>query len=361
MPRVGPNYTLPEPPFVPQTPISSSAVNSDFSDIADALTASLARNGAGGMTAVLPLANTGFTYTTDPNTGMYRTAADEQAIKCGGIDVLEVTPTEVNVPVDFKINGVTAFPVATANIADNAVTFAKFQEVAASKLVGNPTGGATEVSEVGISGGLEFSGSTLHGFSVVPTIQRFTSGSGTYTTPAGVKWIRIRMVGGGGGGGGASNSANSTAGGNTTFSTLIAGGGGVASAITNGSAGGSASGGNIVNAPGGMGQASNGAANGCGGQGGASFFGGNGAGGVGNQAGGAGGTNTGGGGGGGGALGAVASGGGGGAGGYVEHIISGPAASYSYGVGAGGAGAAGTTGGAGGAGAAGLIIVEEHY
>ena len=36
-----------------------------------------------------------------------------------------------------------------------------------------------------------------------PTTQSFTSGtSQTYTTPAGVKWIKVRMVGGGGGGGG---------------------------------------------------------------------------------------------------------------------------------------------------------------
>jgi hypothetical protein len=46
---------------------------------------------------------------------------------------------------------------------------------------------------------------------------------------------------------------------------------------------------------------------------------------------------------------------------YVEHIISSPAASYTYAVGTGGAGASGTTGGAGGSGAAGIIIVEEYY
>ena len=30
-----------------------------------------------------------------------------------------------------------------------------------------------------------------------PTVQKFTSGTGTYTTPANVKYIRVRMVGGG--------------------------------------------------------------------------------------------------------------------------------------------------------------------
>lgn len=92
MPRNGSGvYSLAEPAFVPQTPISSSAVNADFSDIATALTASLARDGQGGMTAVLPLAASGFTYTIDPDTGIYRSAANEQVIKCGGIDVVRIT------------------------------------------------------------------------------------------------------------------------------------------------------------------------------------------------------------------------------------------------------------------------------
>jgi len=197
----------------------------------------------------------------------------------------------------------------------------------------------------------------------LPTRQFFLSGSGTYTTPANVLWIRVRLVGGGGGGGGANNSTPSTAGGGTTFNagTLTAGGGGTASASANAAGGGSATGGNILNIPGGGGQASIGNNNNAGGQGGSSCFGGAGGGGLGNQAGSAAATNSGGGGGGGGGLGAVPSGGGGGSGGCVEHIFTSPAASYSYAVGAGGAGASGTTGGAGGSGAAGMIIVDEHY
>ena len=51
--------------------------------------------------------------------------------------------------------------IGTANIVNNAVTFAKMQEIAASSLLGNPTGGVTEVSEVGLGEGLEFSGTDL--------------------------------------------------------------------------------------------------------------------------------------------------------------------------------------------------------
>jgi hypothetical protein len=51
--------------------------------------------------------------------------------------------------------------VNTANIVNNAVTFAKMQEIATVTLLGNPTGGTTEVSEVTLGNGLEFSGTTL--------------------------------------------------------------------------------------------------------------------------------------------------------------------------------------------------------
>jgi hypothetical protein len=55
-------------------------------------------------------------------------------------------------------------------------------------------------------------------------------------------------------------------------------------------------------------------------------------------------------------------GGGGAAGGYVEKLITSPAASYSYSIGAGGtSGAAGTSGQTGGVGGSGIIIVDEFY
>lgn len=62
-------YSLPELPFVPQTVISSSAVNDDFDDIADALTDSLSRSGAGGMLSNLAMGGfkvTGMAAGTNP-------------------------------------------------------------------------------------------------------------------------------------------------------------------------------------------------------------------------------------------------------------------------------------------------------
>ena len=210
--------------------------------------------------------------------------------------------------------------------------------------------------------------------SAAPTIQRFTSGSGTYTTPANVKYIKVKMVGGGGGGAGSGTGGGGGAGGaggNTTFGTslLTANGG------TGGTgAGGPTAGGTVtVNSP----AVNTGSLDGGNGggiqisvtnaylsssQAGSSFFGGAGSG----QGGGAGSaakTNSGSGGAGGGSAATpVYTGASGAAGGYIQALINGPSATYSYAVGAAGtAGTAGTSGFAGGAGGSGVIIVEEYY
>jgi len=218
-----------------------------------------------------------------------------------------------------------------------------------------------------------------------PTIQKFISGSGSYTTPQGVKYLKVRMVGGGGGGSGG-GLASWGAGGNGTNSTFgtsllqANGGSGGPTPFGSGGAGGSAA----LNSPGigslffgasGMGgslSTTGGSGVPCdGGYGGASFFGGNGAGGNYVATGGSAQTNTGSGGGGGASGnngGTIYGGNGGGAGGFVDAIINQPFTInngvFAYTVGTGGsAGAAGTgaNAAAGGAGAAGYIEVTEFY
>lgn len=198
-----------------------------------------------------------------------------------------------------------------------------------------------------------------------PTVQKFTSGSGTYTTPTGVLYIRVRAVGGGGGGQGSSNNGGGGAGGtggNTTFGTALI--------VANGAAGqfgGSASLGTgpvgvaYKGSGGGANYRDNNANGVIGAPGGASSpFGGAGQGNQGSAD-----TNSGSGGGGAhfnGPAGDCYGGASGGAGGYVDAIINNPSASYSYAVGAAGAGGtAGTNGAAGGAGGSGVIVVEEFY
>lgn len=210
-----------------------------------------------------------------------------------------------------------------------------------------------------------------------PTIQQFTSGSGTYFTPTGVAYLRVRMVGGGGGGGGSSDQTSDggtgTPGNDTTFGNSTAGHGGGAAGRSPGGKGVPVLGSMVgIAATGSAGQGGMGNLAGTitarfsGGTGGPSAFAGSGAGGDPGGAGVSAGTNTGGGGGGGGAYnvspGGI-SGGGGGSGAFLDGIISNPAASYAYSVSGavGTGGIAGTNGSAGGSGAAGLIILEEYY
>ncbi len=208
-----------------------------------------------------------------------------------------------------------------------------------------------------------------------PTVQKFTSSTGTYSTPAGVKYIRVRMAGGGGGGEG-SGSGSQTAGGDgadttfgSSFLTASGGIGGGKSGDANGGPGGAAT---IVGLTGvviagghGSGRSAPGNATSPtspGGAGGNNAFGGGG-GGSSNTTGNSASANSGGGGGGAGVINSsTTAGAGGGAGGFIDVIIPLPSSTYAYAIGsAGSAGGAGTSGSGGGVGAAGVIIVEEFY
>jgi len=230
--------------------------------------------------------------------------------------------------------------------------------------------GSGTVTSVGIAngGGISVSGSPVTGSGSItvglraPSVQRLTSGTGaTYTTPSGVGYIKVSACGAGGGGGGSgtgSTAGNGGTGGTTTFSGgSLSCTGGAGGTIGSPAAGGTCTGSGL-NFPGSYGgsvltllagQFGGGA---VGGQ--SAFWGGagvspganSGSGGSGAQ------------------YNAVSNGnayGGGGAGGCTQYIISSPAATYTYTIGAAGsAGTAGTSGLVGNAGAAGGIVVEEY-
>jgi len=247
-------------------------------------------------------------------------------------------------------------------------------------------GGSGTVTSVicgaGLSGGTITTSGTCSQRSV--SVQRFTAGqSGTYTTPAGVKWIEIHMVGGGGGGGGGGNSTAATAGGNTCWnnaptaactSPVYQAGGGGAGVGGGGAAAGAAPAGGAVSGSGTCdwsvagGSGTGGFATGSilnyvGGSGGSSSLGGAGGGSAngGANPGGTAAANSGSGGGGGGINATTsASGSGGGAGATCHVIVNNPAATYTYAVAGTASGASGTGGGAGGTGAGGQIIIYEH-
>jgi hypothetical protein len=188
-------------------------------------------------------------------------------------------------------------------------------------------------------------------------------GSGTYTTPANVLYLKVKIVGGGGGSSAGSGYGSGGNGGNSVFGTnlIVANGGlggGVGSSPNSGGLPGTVNSPatSIFNISGGDGSPSNSISQGIGGSGGNSFLGGGGAGGNGcgyTNANGK--PNTGGGAGGGGCNNGTM-GSGGGAGNYIEALISSPAASYTYSVALGGNAA--TNGAVGGSG---YLVVEEYY
>ena len=267
-----------------------------------------------------------------------------------------------------------------AIVTSGGIGIAKSLFVGTGEVGGTATGGNQGAGTVNVSSGYFVNGTKVATTTNV-TFQT-PAGSGTYTTPAGVRWIRVVAVGGGAGGGGTGGTTGptGTAGGNTTFGTSLIvanGGSGGTGANTGvlasqGGAGGSAS---LGSGP--LGTATTGSAgvNGlafgssnavASGAGGSSCLGGAGQGAIVNGstgvAGGAAGTSSGSG-GGGAVTGPSINAGGGGAGGCVLAVITSPNATYAYAVGGSGAGGigTGTNAATGGAGGAGIIVVEEHY
>ena len=92
MPRSsGGIYTLPESPFISGTVIRSSPVNNDFSDIATALTQSLATTGVSDMTGPLRAASgsvtaPSITFAASLGTGFYRIADNKVGYAVNGVN-----------------------------------------------------------------------------------------------------------------------------------------------------------------------------------------------------------------------------------------------------------------------------------
>src|ERR1700677_1833300 len=107
MPRNGSGtYSLPQPPFVPNTTIASAAVNSDFSDIATALTGSVSADGQTPITGALQSGQTsgpGYASTVDKTTGFGVSAAGVANIWASGVQVLTATSSGISIEGTFAL------------------------------------------------------------------------------------------------------------------------------------------------------------------------------------------------------------------------------------------------------------------
>lgn len=263
------------------------------------------------------------------------------------------------------------FVSATAE-SQTKININQLQSQAANTVLGNATGSTAAVTALPMpscaptAGGLNWTAAS--GFACktnLHTRQVFLTGtSATYTTPAGVRQIVVKIKGGGGGAGG--STTGGTNGGNSIFNGInatggTAGGSGTASGGTGGTGGAGTASIRIAGAPGQAGYPFIYSATNSIGVGGAGGGAGGGVGQNGNGTSAA--ANSGGGGGAGGKsasiFGNYSYGGGGGEGEYAEIIINSPAATYAYTVGAKGTGGTGDY--VNGDGAAGFVVVDEYY
>lgn len=128
MPRNGSGtYSLPQPAFVPNTTISSAAVNSDFSDIAAALTQSISADGQTAITGQLkfPIGTSSqpsITFGTDLTTGIYYIGTSQIGITTGGVGQITINGNNSgsgqNGQLLYYTNG--AFPNPVGMITDFA-------------------------------------------------------------------------------------------------------------------------------------------------------------------------------------------------------------------------------------------------
>lgn len=379
--------------FVASNTITASGHNQNWDDLVSEMTNSVAVDGQSTMTGPLKASNgtaaaPSWTFGSDLDSGFYRITANSIGLALAGALAIEFATSTISIalPVNFAAAINIAAGAQNGLVGTPTYSFASdldsgFYRIGANQ-VGIAAGGAN-IIDVGtattsIAGAFVLSGafngaSTVKGTGFIvganptatpgklPTYQIFTSGTAqTYTTPAGVTWIRVKVAGGGGGGG--SGGGTGGTGGTTSFNsvTAVGGSGGLSHSGVSQAAGGAGGTGGTGTATlrvagqaghaGSCGVAAG--AGGTGGRGGSSaFFGGGGREDV------AGIVNTGG--GGGGVSGGSAQGGDGGGGGgeYYELLIAPTAAQqFTYTV-----GAAGTVGAGSGTGAAGRIVVEEYY
>lgn len=135
MPRNGSGtYTLAQPAFVPSTVISSTAMNSDLSDIATALTGSIAADGQTTITAQLKGASgsvgvPSYSFSADLDTGMYRIGANNIGLSVNATKIVDIATTGVSIVGTLAVSGAYS-PAGQILGADGSVSLPEFSYTA---------------------------------------------------------------------------------------------------------------------------------------------------------------------------------------------------------------------------------------
>ncbi len=97
-------------------PVTASRMDGELDGIATGLSTAIAKDGQTPTTARIPFASgtsavagstsgVSYSFTSDPNTGVYSPATDQVALVAGGTATLTSTATTVTVPVDLVVTG----------------------------------------------------------------------------------------------------------------------------------------------------------------------------------------------------------------------------------------------------------------
>lgn len=161
-------YTLPSGnPVVPGTTIDAAWANDTMEDMANELTNSLSRTGAGGMLAPFRIANgtvtaPGISYLNETNTGLYRSGAGSVWMSVLGVNTVQFSTVGMTIPVgkaltaqgNASVGGTLAVTGATTLASTLAVTGAL---TATGGVLGNVTAasGTSTFNNVTINGNLD--------------------------------------------------------------------------------------------------------------------------------------------------------------------------------------------------------------
>lgn len=177
-------YTLPAGnPVVPGTTIDSSWANSTMEDMANEITNSLSRTGAGGMLAPFRIADgtvtaPGLSYLNETNTGLYRSGAGSTWMSVLGVNTAQFSTVGVTIPSGKALTVQGATYLTSTLAVTGATTIASTLAVtgaitAIGGVNGNITGnvtssGTSNFAEVVITGSLDMtagSAATITGLS----------------------------------------------------------------------------------------------------------------------------------------------------------------------------------------------------